>query len=74
MSVHNPTAAGAVVLPQIFEGFRAFPPVMSLGDAPLPCQMQLCFVATLGRRECVGASVTSAADRCALCRCEVYAN
>ena len=33
--------------------------------------VQLCFMATLSQRECVGASVTSAADRCALCRGEV---
>ena len=36
------------------------------------CQMQLCFVGTLRQRECVGAAVTSAEGRCALCRGEVY--
>ena len=35
---------------------RAFPLVASLADAPLPCQMQLCFVARLSHRECVGKS------------------
>ena len=41
-------------------------------EREMECQMQLCFVATLSQRECVGASVTSAADTCALCRGEVY--
>ena len=36
------------------------------------CQMQLCFETTVSRRECVGAPVTSAADRCALCRGEMH--
>ena len=34
--------------------------------------MQHCFGANLSLRECIRASVTSAADRRALCRGEVY--
>ena len=57
-----------LMLPRSFKDFRAFPPVASLDDAPLPCQMQLCVVATLSQHECVGASVTSAEFRRALCQ------
>ena len=49
-----------LLLSRSFEGFKAFPPVMSLNDAPLQWQMRLGFVATLSQRECFGASVTSA--------------
>ena len=67
MSVHNSAAAVA--------DFRAFPPVMSLNDAPLPCQMQFCFVTTSDQRYCVGASVTSGCGLvCDVEERSVYAN
>ena len=68
MSVHNSAAAGAAA----FEDVRALPLVMSLNDAPLPCRMQLCYVSALSARECVVASVTSAAEKCAKCMGAMY--
>ena len=69
----NVTISAAVTMSQFcccwsFESFRA---VMSLDDTPLSCQTQLCFVTTLSKRECAGASVTSFADWHALCRSQV---
>ena len=59
-----------LLLPRDSKDFRTFPHVVSLNDAPLLCQMQVCFVASLSQRECVGASGTKASDKCAVCNGE----
>ena len=54
------------------ESFLPAPLSTMFAGAPLQCQVEVCFVATLSQQECVGDSVTSTAVRCALCKGQVY--
>ena len=60
-----------LLLLRILESPQLFPLVMRLSGVPLPFEWNSVLWCDLSQRECAGALLTRAVDRCALCRSEV---
>ena len=71
-AVTMPVLLMLLLVLQDIESPQPAPLATTLSGAPLPCQVEVCFVAILSPRECVGESATSAEVRCSRCKGEVY--